>query len=249
MILSSVILVLVACATLVMGVRDSSMGVVLISIGCGAVSGAVLVISVKARTASGGDDAEAGGPPPPLPRTGRAVIFDATVAHDWNPWPAPAAPTSGPQVADADASSVPAQALAVVPEPPAPTAASSPSGPPLDLVAPGPGVLGRLRRRPLAVTESPGPPLTTRPDVAGPGARRSNGEACAAGRRPKSDSQSPAAVPAKAAGGTRGSAGAKARVPTPGPSTPRSRAAPKSAARKAAANGAGPAKPRSQAKR
>ena len=217
--MSSIVLVLVSCTTLVIGVHQSSARDVFISIGCSVVSGAVLVLSVRARKAA-------------------TVYPYAGLAFSEEP---PLPPAACLDLADAGGS-MPSPAPSQTISPPAPPlAAPSPFHAAVGLQAPGPGSLGRLRRRPLAGSGSPRPPLTTALQDSGAGARRSDANACAAGRRPKSDSRSAPAAPAKAA-----AARTKARVP---PGVPTKAVARKAAGangssgnRQVSANGTGPAK-------
>ena len=224
MIVSSIILVLTSCMTLVFALRQSSARDVGISIACGVVSGAVLVMSVKTRSAArlveagtGYADLSDSGVPPFLPD--EPVLFriaDATVAGSYNGAQPEATPAWGLHVAHAG-----------VPVPPPVPVQVSPAAPPLevaralDLQVPAPGALGRIRRPPLAGSEGTRVPLSAHDPE--PGARRSGGEACGAVRRSESDSLSASAVPGKAAAGRRRAAGGEAPAPA-APSPARERA-------------------------
>ena len=226
MIVSSIILVLTSCMTLVFALRQSSSRDVGISIACGVVSGAVLVMSIKSRLAARLAEAGAGyadlpgsGAPPFLPD--EPVLFriaDATVAGLYNGAQPAAMPVSGLDVAHAGVpvpSPVPVQV--------SPAASPLEAARALDLQVPAPGALGRIRRRPLAGSEGTRAPLPLSAQDPEPGARRSGGEACGAVRRSKSDSQSASAVPGKVAAGRRRAVGGEAPAPA-APSPARERA-------------------------
>ena len=223
MILSSTLLVAVSCMTLAMGVRDSSMRVVFISIGCGIVSGAVLIASIKGRTegAHGRPAGTADGYVPvvsdplrPSTRPAHTVTFTGTVPLGEPAWRQPPDPGQA-----AARGSLPPT---VAPDS-APLRAPSPEEPPLDLQAPGPGFIGRLRRPQLMGGAGPGPPVSSPPEDVRPSARRSSGEACASTRQPRAATPPASAVPRKSGERSRTEAGAKSRVP-PGASAARSRA-------------------------
>jgi hypothetical protein len=164
----------------------------------------------------------------PLARTAQPFpVPDGSIALPWNGSPARAAPSSDPGPVDPLTS-----------RPRLPPGPRSPFEPALDLKAPGPGMLGRLRRRPLTASQTPRPPLTTRAEEPRPRVRRSSGDECAAASRPRSAS----VAPTRAAEGPRGGAVTKARAPA-GPSTARSRTPGKAATKKAAGT-TGPSGPR-----
>lgn len=254
MIVASVILVLVGCATLVLGVRESSASVAYISLGCSVVAGAVLVMSVRARSAVKGRRTEATTaeePQSPPTYSAQSALFDQTVAHTWAESPAPT-PDTEPTNAYGSRST---SATAVPPFAP-PTLLSMSHvvvEPVPGLKTPGPGVIGRVRRRPFGGSDNPRPGLTMPAEEIGPRAHRSNGETCLAGPRPKSHLRPGPAEPERTAAGSKRSGATKARV-SPGPSTNGSRANAKAGAQKAAGtarasggrpasrNGAGPTK-------
>ncbi len=227
MIAASIFLVLLGCGALVMGVQESSIRVICVSIGFISIASAALVISMRRRSAA------------------RNREDAATVAEDW-PWQLflAAQPSAAPPASMAnpcDGSPAPPAASpdpkSALPLPFGPTVQVGPWStvePALDLMEPGPGVHGPLRRRPLVGSQTPRPTPAVRSEDRGPCARRSTGDEWAAASRPRS-----AAVgPQKSGEGPRGRAGPKARGPA-GPSTARSRA-PGTAAAKNAAGTAGP---------
>ncbi len=246
-IVASVILALVGCATLVLGVRESSASVAYISLGCSVVAGAVLVMSVRARSAVKGRRREATvaeEPQSPPTYSAQSAVFDQTVA---DAWAESSAPTPVPEPTDAYGSR-----FATVVPPLAPPTLLSMSHlvvePVLGLKTPGPAVIGRLRRRPFGGSDNPRPGLATPAEEIGPRAHRSNGEACSAAPRPKSHPRPVPAEPKRTVAGSKRSGVTKARVP-PGPSTNGKTVARKAAGtaaasgvRQASRNGAGPAK-------
>ena len=234
------LLVLVSAMTTVMGARDASMRVALISMGCALVSAGVLVMSVRARTAAwdGEDETLADrdafrDAPMPCSAPGAAPAPTGTASETENAPPAPPARDPVGAVESVPTPTPPSSPLA-------PTPGAPPSGPNvvangastvletvLGLQAPGPGVLGRLRRPPLLGSATPRAPLAARAEDSRPNGRRSGGEACAVPRQPTS-------VPASASGGprkrprTRGAAGDNARVrPAPNGSAPAKQARPR----------------------
>jgi hypothetical protein len=246
-IVSSVLLVLVSAMTMVIGARDASMRVALISMGCALVSAAVLVMSVRARTAAWDRDDEAVAEqdafrdaPLPSSRPGHAAAPTGTASQaETGP---PAAPGRDPV---GTAESAPGPTPAAPPSRPAPTPAAPPSGPNvvapgassvletvLGLQAPGPGVLGRLRRPPLVGSATPRASLATRADDSRANGRRPGGEACAVPRQPKSVPASASAGPRKQAR-TRGAGEGNASVrPAPNRSAPAKQARPREKAGK-----------------
>lgn len=181
--------------TPVIGALASSVPVVFLSIAGGVLSGIVVVVRV-ARGRSSADDAEAAPPvtPAPTPPPARPAWapFDDDMA-DWcdiRPAPSPPTPVPAGSRSTHDDGPIPGPATPRA-SPPGPAGESSA----FELKEPGPGVLGPLRRPPLAAREVPRPPPTAPAEDRPPGDRQPSGDGCTVTSRPDSRSTKGGAKP------------------------------------------------------
>jgi hypothetical protein len=234
---ASFALLLVASVLLVIGLLQSSMPIVCLALGGNVVAGLALAVSVLRGRST------ASPPTQPMPTPGHTGTF----ANSRIGPPAPPVSKSSDTDSTDDRGSFGASAAA---PPPPPPSARSPLEPPAGLQAPGPGLLGRLRRRPPAERESSRPPLTalaedSRPKSrTSPKTRTSRGEGGSTASRPssgstksvaKARSRSTSVSPEKVADRPKRAAEGKVRVP-PGTSASRPRATGKPATRGRAAS-------------
>ena len=213
-ILVGIALLIVASMTMVIGLMHSSMDVVYLSLGGNVVAGIALAVSaVRARPTAGAADAMVTvteEPASPHTRPAQTPAFDHTVVHSANGSPEPWAAWFSDTHSDGEHSSISAPATRLEPPPPHSPRPWTARESPVELTAPGVGLLGRLRRRPLAERETPHPPLTTRAGQSRPKTRRSSGDRRSTASRPKSQAtrrvtstttRSTPGPPKKAAGG------------------------------------------------
>ena len=238
---ASFALLLVASVMLVIGLLQSSMQVVFLALGGNVVAGIALAVSVlRGRSTAS---------PPRARKT--TLGLTGMFANSRIGLPAPPASTSSPTDSTDDRASIGAPAAPPPPPPPPSPPPPRPSprfplDPTVELKAPGPGLLGRLRRRPLAERETSRPPLTALGDDARPTTRKSRGERRPASSRPspgststksvaKPRSRSTSVSPEKVADRSTRAAESKVRVP-PGTSASRPRATGEPATRGRAAS-------------